>query len=59
MTGFLEMLADEVRTLFVGDPEEAEVDIAPLVSDPAVARIKAVLEEAVGRGAEVLAGGHV
>jgi acyl-CoA reductase-like NAD-dependent aldehyde dehydrogenase len=59
MTGFLEMLADEVRTLFVGDPEEAEVDIAPLVSDLAVARIKAVLEEAVGRGAEVLAGGHV
>jgi acyl-CoA reductase-like NAD-dependent aldehyde dehydrogenase len=56
---FLEMLVDEVGTLFVGDPEDPDVDISPVVSDLAVARIKAALEEAVGRGAKILAGGNI
>ncbi len=56
---FLEMLAFEVRTLFVGDPEDPDVDISPVVSDLAVARIKEALEEAVGRGAKILAGGNI
>jgi betaine-aldehyde dehydrogenase len=51
---FLEMLKDEIRTLFVGDPEDRDVDISPVVSDLAVARIKEALEDAVGRGARVL-----
>ncbi len=56
---FLEMLADEIRTLFVGDPDDREVDISPVASELAVARIKVALKDAAARGAKVLAEGNI
>ena len=56
---FLEMMTDKVKSLMVGDPEDRNVDVTPLASDLAVDRIKAALNEAVKKGAKILAGGRV
>jgi betaine-aldehyde dehydrogenase len=56
---FLKIVADEVKGLKVGDPEDKSVDVTPLASDLAVARIKAALADAVAKGAKILAGGKV
>jgi len=56
---FLEMLADEVQTLLVGDPEDRSADITPVASDLAVARITVALQDAVGRGARVMSTGKI
>ena len=56
---FLENMADEVRSLRIGDPEDRNVDVTPLASDLAVVRIKAALDEAVKKGAKILVGGKI
>ena len=56
---FLSRLVARVRRLNVGSPEDLETDISPVASDLAVDRIKAYLEEAVLKGAKVLAGGRI
>jgi betaine-aldehyde dehydrogenase len=56
---FLKMVADKVKGLIVGDPEEKSVDVTPLASDLAVARIQAALADAVAEGAKILMGGKV
>jgi betaine-aldehyde dehydrogenase len=56
---FLQMVADKVKGLIVGDPEDKSVDVTPLASDLAVARIKKALAEAVAKGARILVGGKV
>ncbi len=56
---FLETIADEVKSLTVGKPEDRNVDVTPLASDLAVVRIKAALDEAVKKGAKILVGGQV
>ena len=56
---FLKMVADKVEGLLVGDPEDKSVDVTPLASDLAVARIKAALAEAVTKGAKILMGGKI
>jgi hypothetical protein len=53
------MIADKVEGLLVGDARDRSVDVTPLASDLAVARIKAALAEAVAKGAEILVGGKV
>lgn len=56
---FLSRLVERVRRLRVGDPEDFRTDISPVASDLAVDRIKLYLEEAVLKGAKVLAGGQI
>ncbi len=56
---FLEMMVDEVKTLFVGDPEDDSMDVTPVASDLAVARIKEALADAANKGAKILAGGRI
>jgi betaine-aldehyde dehydrogenase len=56
---FLKMVTDKVKGLSVGDPSDKNVDITPLASDLAVARIQAALAEAVEKGAKILMGGKI
>ncbi len=56
---FLARLLERVRRLRVGEPEDAGTDISPVASGLAVARIREALEDAVLKGARVLAGGRV
>ena len=56
---FLKMVADRVKGLVVGAPEDKLVDVTPLASDLAVARIQAALAEAVAKGAQIFMGGKV
>jgi acyl-CoA reductase-like NAD-dependent aldehyde dehydrogenase len=56
---FLKMVTDKVKGLSVGDPSDKDVDITPLASDLAVARIRAALAEAVPKGAKILMGGKI
>lgn len=56
---FLEMVVDEVRSLFVGDPEDISTDISPVASRLAVQQINRQLQDAVRKGAKILAGGEI
>jgi betaine-aldehyde dehydrogenase len=56
---FLKMIAAKVEGLLVGDARDRSVDVTPLASGLAVARIKKALGEAVAKGATILAGGKV
>ena len=56
---FLKMIAAKVEGLLVGDAGDRSVDVTPLASDLAVARIKAALAEAVAKGAKILVGGKI
>src|SRR5205807_1518859 len=52
-----EELASHARALRVGDPGRAEVDLGPMISESARARLDAQIRAAVARGARVLTGG--
>jgi betaine-aldehyde dehydrogenase len=56
---FLARLVERVRRLRLGEPTDPATDISPVASDLAVARLKLYLEEAVQKGARVLAGGRI
>ncbi len=56
---FLEMVVYEVKTLFVGEAEEKNMDVTPVVSDLAVRRLKGALADAAKKGAQILAGGRI
>jgi acyl-CoA reductase-like NAD-dependent aldehyde dehydrogenase len=51
-------LADRATALRVGDPREQDTQIGPLVDARAHERVMGLIEDAAGRGAEVLAGGR-
>lgn len=51
-------LAAAARTLRVGDPAGPAVDVGPMISRRARERFQAMIDEAVARGASVLAGGR-
>ncbi|MBV9164838.1 MAG: aldehyde dehydrogenase [Solirubrobacterales bacterium] len=51
-------LAARAGALPVGDPREATTAIGPLVNRAALERVSALVEDAVGKGAEVLSGGE-
>lgn len=53
------MVVEEVQRLTVGDPEDETVQVTPLASDLAVARIREALAEASAKGAKVLVGGGI
>jgi len=56
---FLERFVEAVHRLRTGDPRDAATDVTPVASDLAVQRIRRQLEDAVGRGAKILAGGRI
>jgi succinate-semialdehyde dehydrogenase/glutarate-semialdehyde dehydrogenase len=57
--GFLERFVGRVERLVVGDPSDVTADVTPVASDLAVRRIRLQLEDAVKKGARILAGGTI
>jgi acyl-CoA reductase-like NAD-dependent aldehyde dehydrogenase len=55
---FLERFLPKVEALRVGDPADEETDVGPVIAESERDRILEWIEEARGRGAEILAGGE-
>jgi acyl-CoA reductase-like NAD-dependent aldehyde dehydrogenase len=55
---FVEKLVAKTKTLKAGDPKEMDTIIGPLINGGALATVKARVDDAVARGAKVLAGGE-
>ena len=56
---FVERLVAGVADLRVGDPLDPETDVGPLISSGDRDRVKEWIDEALGGGAELLAGGEL
>lgn len=54
---FVEAFAEKVATLTAGDPRKGAAPLGSLVSQEAVNRIRALVEDATAKGARVIAGG--
>ena len=54
---FLTRLAEKTKGLKVGDPKEQDTIIGPLISEGALESVRTRVEDAVAKGAKVLAGG--
>lgn len=50
-------LAEAARTIRMGDPEDPETDVGPLITEVAAARVAAMIDQARAGGARLLAGG--
>ncbi len=55
---FIARLAEKTKTLKAGDPKEHDTIIGPLITESALQSVKERVEDAVKRGARVLAGGE-
>jgi acyl-CoA reductase-like NAD-dependent aldehyde dehydrogenase len=55
---FVERLVAKTKTLKAGDPKEPDTIIGPLINEDALATVKARVDDAVAKGAKVLAGGE-
>src|SRR5213078_4624332 len=55
---FTQKLAEKTKTLKAGDPKEHDTIIGPLINESAVDTVKSRVDEAVAKGAKVLAGGE-
>jgi vanillin dehydrogenase len=55
---FARKLAAHASSLTVGDAADPATQIGPMVNEQAAAHVEALIQDAVGLGAEVLAGGH-
>jgi acyl-CoA reductase-like NAD-dependent aldehyde dehydrogenase len=55
---FTQRLAEKTKTLKAGDPKEQDTIIGPLITENAVELVKSRVDEAVAKGAKVLAGGE-
>ena len=55
---FADKLADRVRAMRIGRGTEEGVTIGPLIDDKAVAKTGELVDDAVGRGATLVVGGH-
>jgi acyl-CoA reductase-like NAD-dependent aldehyde dehydrogenase len=55
---FVERLVEKTRTLKAGDPKEQDTIVGPLITEDAVATVKSRVDDAVAKGAKVLAGGE-
>jgi len=56
---FTSRLAEKAKTLKVGDPNEHDTVIGPLINASALSMVKSRVDQAVSKGAKVLAGGEV
>jgi benzaldehyde dehydrogenase (NAD) len=54
---FTEKLHERARSLTLGDPRESDTQIGPLVTEDAHRRVSGLVQDAVSRGAKVVAGG--
>jgi len=55
---FTQKLAEKTKTLKAGDPKEHDTIIGPLINESAVDMVKSRVDDAVAKGAKVLAGGE-
>lgn len=55
---FAARLAEKAAALPKGDPRQPETVIGPLVNDEQVQSVDALVQDAIAKGAELLAGGH-
>src|SRR4051794_26752709 len=55
---FTRRLAEKTKGLKTGDPKEQDTIIGPLISTEALATVKSRVDDAVSKGARVLAGGN-
>jgi acyl-CoA reductase-like NAD-dependent aldehyde dehydrogenase len=55
---FVDRLAKKTSGLKAGDPKEPDTIIGPLINEDAVATVKSRVDDAVAKGARVLAGGE-
>jgi len=55
---FVERLVEKTKGLKSGDPKEQDTIIGPLITEDAVAKVKSRVDDAVAKGARVLAGGE-
>jgi succinate-semialdehyde dehydrogenase / glutarate-semialdehyde dehydrogenase len=55
---FAAKLAEKVKSLKVGDGFEAGVNQGPLIDDAAVAKVEEHIQDAVAKGAKIVAGGR-
>lgn len=55
---FVSLLVQTAERLKVGNPEEEDTDIGPLISEKEAMRVEAWVNEAVAAGAQVLCGGQ-
>jgi len=56
---FVEKFAAKARTLVAGDPLEARTPLGAVVDRAAIARVKGLVDDAVAKGARLVAGGDV
>ena len=56
--GFTSRLVDAVNALKAGDPLSADTDVGPMIDEGEAGRVQTWVDEAVGAGARVLAGGR-
>ena len=56
---FLEKFAAKARALPTGDPREGDVVLGSLVNQDAVAHVRALIDDALAKGATLVAGGEV
>jgi acyl-CoA reductase-like NAD-dependent aldehyde dehydrogenase len=55
---FVERLVEKTKGLKSGDPKEQDTIIGPLITDEALTKVKGRVDDAVEKGAKVLAGGE-
>ncbi len=55
---FVEKFTNAVKELKVGRGDEAGVNIGPMISESAVAKVEELLNESLGKGAKVVEGGQ-
>jgi len=53
----VELIAEKTKALRVGDPSQGEVDVGPLIDESQVNIVQRQVNEAVSKGARILAGG--
>jgi acyl-CoA reductase-like NAD-dependent aldehyde dehydrogenase len=54
---FVEQLVEKVKGIKGGDPKEQDTIVGPLITEDALATVKRRVDDAVAKGAKVLAGG--
>ena len=55
---FVERFSEAVQKLNVGDSLDSDVDIGPLINQDGLEKVMRHVEDAVGKGAKVVSGGH-
>ncbi|KMO72216.1 NADP-dependent succinic semialdehyde dehydrogenase [Mycolicibacterium chubuense] len=54
---FVDLFVDKMKALSVGDPMDEAIDVGPLATESGRADVAELVEDAVAKGAQVLAGG--